>query len=154
MKIREEEEGGRPEQFRHTTNKFPKKVMVFLGVHGSGTTWGLKIYENETIDGAEYYNLLRHKAIPQLKRINGGSLDRMWWQQDGAKVHRSKKVMAYLDGQFGSRVMALDSIHGVEWPPRSPDLNSLDFFVWYVICILILLINDNCLLYTSDAADE
>ena len=61
-KTRGEEEGGRPEQFRHTTNKFPKKVMVFLGVHGSGTTWGLKIYENETIDGAEYYNLLTFKG--------------------------------------------------------------------------------------------
>ena len=28
--------GERPEGFIHTTNKFPKKVMVFLGLHSSG----------------------------------------------------------------------------------------------------------------------
>ena len=54
----------------------------------------------------------------------------MSWQQDGAKVHRPKKVMQYLDGQFGRNMLALDSIKGVERPPRSPDLNPLDFFVW------------------------
>ena len=53
-KTRGVDEGGRPENFRHTTNKYPKQVMVFLGVHGSGSTWGLKLYQNETIDGAEY----------------------------------------------------------------------------------------------------
>ena len=129
-KVRGVEEGGRPEKFRHTHNKYPAKVMVFLGVHGSGQTWGLKIYQNQTIDGAEYYKLLRYKAIPQLKRLNGGTLAGMSWQQDRAKVHRTKKVMQYLDGQFGRNMLALDSIQGVEWPPRSPDLNPLDFFVW------------------------
>ena len=129
-KVRGGDEGGRPKNFRYKTSKFPAKVMVFLGVHGSGNTWGLKLYRNETIDGDEYHRLLRYTAIPALKVINGGTLDGMYWQQDGAKVHRTKKVLQYLDGQFGPRMLALDSIRGVEWPPRSPDLNPLDFFVW------------------------
>ena len=29
----------------------------------------------------------------------------MNWQQDGAKVHRNKKVLKYLNGQFGSRML-------------------------------------------------
>ena len=124
------DQGGRPANFKHQTSKYPAKVMVFLGVHGSGQTWGLKLYQNETIDGAAYYSLLRYTAIPALKRINGGTLDGMYWQQDGAKVHRTKRALKYLDGQFGPRMFALDSVQGVEWPPRSPDLNPLDFFVW------------------------
>jgi hypothetical protein len=129
-KTRGVEEGGRPANFRHTHSKYPQKVMVFLGVHGSGSTWGLKFYQNQIIDGAEYYKLLRYTAIPQLKVINGGSLEGMTWQQDGAKIHRTKKVIQYLDGQFGDKMLALDSTQGAEWPPRSPDLNPLDFCVW------------------------
>ena len=33
--------------------------------------------------------------------------------------------------RFGERVVALN--HAVEWPPRSPDLTPLDFFLWSYI---------------------
>ena len=49
-KTRGVDEGGRPENFRHTTNKYPKKV----------------------IDGAEYYNLLRYKAKEDKWWVLGG----------------------------------------------------------------------------------
>ena len=65
-----------------------------------------------------------------MKRFNGGVLDGFYWQHDGAKVHRNKKLLKYLDGQFGPIIFALDSVQGFEWPPRSPDMNPLDFFVW------------------------
>jgi hypothetical protein len=61
-----------------TSGKYPAKLMVFLGVHGSGQTWGLKLYKNETIDGDEYHRPLRYTAIPALKSINGGTLDGMY----------------------------------------------------------------------------
>ena len=38
--------------------------------------------------------------------------------------------MRYLDRQFGIRVVSRKFIQGREWPPRSPDLNPLDFFLW------------------------
>ena len=81
-------------------------------------------------DGDEYHRLLRYTAIPALKKINGGTLDVIYWQQDGAKFHSNKNVLMYLNGQFGPGMFALDSVQGVEWPPRSPTLNPLDFFVW------------------------
>ena len=37
--------------------------------------------------------------------------------------------MTYLDGQFGSRMLAMDIIQGHDCPARSPDLNPLDFFL-------------------------
>lgn len=124
--------GGKPEQFRHTKSKYPKKVMVFLGLHSSGQTFGLKMYQNQTIDGNEYWRLCRYECIPQLKQLNNpqGTLQGMTWQQDGAKVHRTRKVLAYFDGQFGDKMFAMDTIQGHDWPARSPDLNPLDYFCW------------------------
>ena len=71
--------GGKPIQFRHTHSKYPKKVMVFLGLHSSGKTFGLKFYENEIIDGSKYCSLVRYTCIPQLKVLNNppGTLNSM-----------------------------------------------------------------------------
>ena len=57
-------------------------------------------------------------------------MEGMTWQQDGARVHRTRKVLQYLDGQFAEKMFAMDSIRGQDWPARSPDLNPLDFFCW------------------------
>ena len=134
QKVRGENQGGRPEQFRLGKSKYPQKVMVFLGVYGNGETWGLKfIEEGKTMDGNQYYWLVRNRAVPELKRMAGGSLDRVWWQQDGASVHRQVKTMKYLDSQFMNRTLAMGSISGFDWPARSPDLNPLDFCVWGVL---------------------
>ena len=38
--------------------------------------------------------------------------------------------MRYLDHQFDVRVVSRKAIRGRDWPPRSPDLNPLDFFLW------------------------
>lgn len=124
--------GGKPDHFRHIHTKYPRKVMVFLGLHSSGKTFGLKFYEDKTIDGDEYWKLLRYTCIPQLKALNNpqGTLDGMMWQQDGARVHRTQKVLTYLDGQFDDRMIAMDSYQGHDWPARSPDCNPLDFFCW------------------------
>ena len=46
-----------------------------------------------------------------------GTLDWMTCQQDEVKIHRSDKDMQYLDGQFGDKMLALDSSQGVEWAP-------------------------------------
>ena len=76
--------------------------------------------------------MCRYTCIPQLKQLNTppGSLQGMTWQQDGARVHRTRKALVYFDGQFGSKMLAMDSIQGHDWPARSPDLNPLDFFCW------------------------
>ena len=106
--------GGKTAHFRQTNTKYPKKVMVFLGLHSSGKTFGLKYYENKTVDGNEYWKLTRYTCIPQLKALNHnpGTLDNMTWLQDGAKVHRTVQVLTYLDGQFADRMLAMDSHQG------------------------------------------
>ncbi|XP_022170291.1 uncharacterized protein LOC111033711 isoform X2 [Myzus persicae] len=48
--------------------------------------------------------------------------------EDGAPAHNAIIVRQQLNEMFGNRWMGT---HGpVEWPPRSPDLTPLDFFLW------------------------
>lgn len=50
------------------------------------------------------------------------------FQQDGAPAHNAHVVTAFLESKFPGKWIAT---HGpVNWPPRSPDLSVLDFFLW------------------------
>lgn len=46
------------------------------------------------------------------------------WQQDSAPCHTSKRSLEWLEDNFE------DFIGPDFWPPNSPDLNPLDYFVW------------------------
>ena len=50
---------------------------------------------------------------------------RPWvWQQDSAPAHKSKETQAWLQKE------SYDFVPFSHWPPSSPDLQSLDYFVW------------------------
>ena len=48
-----------------------------------------------------------------------------YFQQDGAPPHKHKEVQSWLKEKFGNRFVDKDL-----WPPRSPDLNPCDYFLW------------------------
>ena len=48
-----------------------------------------------------------------------------YFQQDGATCHTANKVQEWLKSKFGSKFIDKKS-----WPPRSPDLNTCDFYLW------------------------
>ena len=51
--------------------------------------------------------------------------DRPWvWQQDSAPCHVSHRAMAWIEEH------AYDCVTKDMWPPSSPDLNPMDYFVW------------------------
>ena len=55
------------------------------------------------------------------------------FQQDGAPPHLALDVRAYLNDELancwvGTAAAADDAL--LLWPPRSPDLTPLDFFLW------------------------
>ena len=103
--------------------------MVFCGLRQDGT-FGLKFYRNQTLTGVTYHSLLQYTVLPELRNWNGGNLDQLYWQQDGATVHCTDRNMRYLDNKFGDHVISRRALRGREWPPRSPDLSPLDFFLW------------------------
>lgn len=53
---------------------------------------------------------------------------RMWLQLDGAPAHFQINVRNELDRQYPNRWIGRGGPQN--WPARSPDLTSLDFFLW------------------------
>ena len=51
----------------------------------------------------------------------------MWFQQDGATSPTARVTIDLLKGKFNELVILRNG--PVEWPPRSCDLTSLDFFL-------------------------
>ena len=54
--------------------------------------------------------------------------DDVWFQQDGATSHTSRRSLGILQDMFPSHVISLRGDIG--WLPRSSDLNPCDFFLW------------------------
>ena len=111
------ENSGRPAHFVVEKPTFSPKLMVFCGLRKDGV-FGLKFYQNKTMTGPEYHKLLQYDVFPELRDLNGGSLDGLWWQQDGAPCHVTDQNMTYLDSNFQSRVISRRSIRGIDWPAR------------------------------------
>ncbi|GBN45986.1 hypothetical protein AVEN_103362-1 [Araneus ventricosus] len=55
-------------------------------------------------------------------------LRNVWLQHDGAPPHTVSSVQQYIRDTFQQQVIGYGGC--VEWPPSSPDLNPLDFFMW------------------------
>lgn len=51
-----------------------------------------------------------------------------WFQHDGAPPHFSTRSRSWLDRNFPDRWIGRSG--PMFWPPRSPDLSPLDFFLW------------------------
>ncbi|GBN73420.1 hypothetical protein AVEN_127760-1 [Araneus ventricosus] len=50
------------------------------------------------------------------------------FQQDGAPPHNGNIVREFLNTTFLQRWIGRDAV--MAWPPRSPDLTPLDFYLW------------------------
>jgi hypothetical protein len=59
----------------------------------------------------------------------------MWFQHDGAPAHFTNIVHEYLDEKFGNKWIGRGG--PMTWPPRSPHLTQLDFFLWVYMQSLV-----------------
>ncbi|XP_073493604.1 uncharacterized protein [Phyllobates terribilis] len=101
-----------------------QKLMVWCGI------WCAKIvgpfFINGNLNSTGYLKLLHDDVLPSLCTEDGMFPE--FFQQDGATPHYGCEVQAFLHEQFPGKWIGH---HGpVEWPPRSPDLTPLDFYLW------------------------
>jgi len=108
----------------------PSHVTVWCGLTSRGVI-GPYYFQSrgrtETVTGARYKRMLDDFVVPELRRL-GISLRRVWFQQDGASPHTTGSVLTRLRQIFPGKVISKNG--DVNWPPRSPDLSPLDFFLW------------------------
>lgn len=113
------------------TGLHPKKCTAWVGLASWGVI-GPFFFEDDggkttIVDSDGYLQMLRGYLTTELQKQQGHNR-RTWFQQDGAPPHRTKRVMEHLQQMFPQRVISLGG--DITWPPRSPDLNPLDFFLW------------------------
>lgn len=100
------------------------KVMVWCGIWGTRVVGPFFITEN--MNSELYLRLLQEEIMPALFTEDGKFPE--YFQQDGAPPHYGLSVRSWLNQQFPNRWIGRRG--PVEWPPRSPDLSPLDFYLW------------------------
>ncbi|CAK1590750.1 unnamed protein product [Parnassius mnemosyne] len=82
------------------------------------------------LNGALYLNFLQNNLnrILNEAEVPEARIAEMWLQHDGAPPHYARAVRDHLNERFPNRWIGRGG--PIAWPPRSPDLNPLDFFLW------------------------
>ncbi|KAJ8937998.1 hypothetical protein NQ318_015495 [Aromia moschata] len=75
-------------------------------------------------------------------RHDSALCNQMYFMHDGAPPHFAWIVREYLNEQFPGRWIGRGNDAPISWPPRAPDLNPYDIFIWgdlkqkvYSVCI-------------------
>ena len=105
----------------HEVEKWPLKCMCFLGATFNGFTEPVFLPAKTSFNTDFYIN-----ECMDIIRRDGRKLigDDFILQQDGASAHKSKETLLAFENRG---IPIIDPCH---WPPNSPDLNPLDYFVW------------------------
>jgi len=70
-------------------------------------------------------------VFPQIETFEQETVSRVIFMQDGAPPHFNCFVTDVLNERFPDAWIGRDG--PIPWPPRSPDLSPLDFFLWRYI---------------------
>ncbi|GFX42355.1 transposable element Tc3 transposase [Trichonephila clavipes] len=87
---------------------------------------------NVTVNGDRYRAMITNFFIPEL---NNHDVQELWFQQDGATCHTARATIDLLKDTFGDRLIS--RFGPVNWPPRSCDLTTLDYFLWGYVKSLV-----------------
>lgn len=98
-----------------------EKVLVWCAISAQ---WIIGPYFfDESVNQHNYKAML--ETFFWRKLVRKPDYKQYYFQQDGATPHTANSVQKWLTDQFGPKF-----IHKNLWPPRSPDLNPCDFFLW------------------------
>lgn len=80
------------------------------------------------LTGPRYLTFLQEVLVELCEDLPLAIRQQMWYQHDGAPAHFSLAVREHLHQTFGERWIGRGG--PTSWPPRSPDLTPVDFFLW------------------------
>jgi hypothetical protein len=107
-------------------------TVVANSVHCHDQSIDFGIYDSNTALWPDWNEavLPTGYTCPQVQDAEcaGCVTDKMYYQHDGTPPHFSQVIRQYLNHKFPDRLIG--HVGAQNWPPRSPDLNPLDFLVW------------------------
>ena len=86
------------------------------------------IYSERHLNGNSYLRLPCDDLDDLLENVALAARRQIVFQHDGAPAHNSRIVREFLDETFPDSCIGRGGT--VRWPPRSPNLTPLDFFLW------------------------
>ena len=98
-----------------------KKILVWCAISAE-RVFGPYYFE-ESVNQHNYLEMLKNYFWPKVLRT--ADYKKYHFQQDGATPHTATAVQTWLSERFGDKFIDKNL-----WPPRSPDLNPCDFFLW------------------------
>lgn len=113
-------------KINHFQHEF--KINVWAGIIGNFIIGPVRLPQRLT--GEAYLIFLQHTLPDLLDDIPLDIRRNMWFMHDGAPPHFSMNVRHYLNHHFPNRWIGRGNDAPVQWAPRSPDLNPLDYFFW------------------------
>ncbi|CAK1580733.1 unnamed protein product [Parnassius mnemosyne] len=113
-----------PQLCRESMHQYRFAVNVWDGIHGDQ----IIVFLPERLNGQRYLNFINEQLVDILNDLSLAEYRRTWFQHDGAPPHFVRFVRERLNELFDDRWIGRLGPHA--WPPRSPDLTPLDFFLW------------------------
>lgn len=103
------------------SSTFSPQVMVSLAFSAMGRTRVLFVRAGAKVNKEYYTEEILTPLFADIRALCGNN----WtWQQDGATSHTAAHTVAFLTENSPA------FIEPTMWPPNSPDLNPLDYFLW------------------------
>ncbi|KFM74800.1 hypothetical protein X975_15826, partial [Stegodyphus mimosarum] len=85
---------------------------------------GLSFLQKRRFLSVVYLDMLKNFVCPQLEELQPHII----LQKDGASPHWGTIIRSSLNDHFTGRWIGQGG--PIPWPPRSPDITPLDFFLW------------------------
>lgn len=101
-------------------------LNIWLGMIGERLLGPIVLPQRLT--GPAYLEFLGNTLPELLEDLPINLRLNLWFMQDGAPPHFTRAVREHLNNEFHGRWIGRAG--PIAWPPRSPDLNPLDFSIW------------------------
>lgn len=119
-----------PDWVINCKSQYSEKVNVWCGVLKDRLI-GPYFFDGN-MNGENFLEFLNNQLSEEIDEIPLAERENLHFQLDGCSVHNSRIVKQWLNDQFRNRWIGRGS-DLIEWPPRSPDLTILDFFLWGIL---------------------
>lgn len=115
-----------PHLIRQDRSQYQFKINLWTGIINGQIIGPHEL--PETLNAERYLSFLQNDLPLLLESVAPEVQEDMWLQNDGCPAHYAVRVREHLNTAYPNRWIG--RLGPILWPPRSPDLNPLDFFYW------------------------